>query len=71
MEEHLLTQKLQQRLRFSTRIQEAQAAVLIAITNENNPKVLLTRRSIHMNNHAGKFLFLVASVTLVILVILL
>ena len=54
MEEHLLTQKLQQRLRFSTRIQEAQAAVLIAITNENNPKVLLTRRS-HMNNHAGSF----------------
>ncbi|MBD0153282.1 CoA pyrophosphatase, partial [Acinetobacter baumannii] len=34
MEEHLLTQKLQHRLRFSTRIQEAQAAVLIAITNE-------------------------------------
>ncbi|WP_245149434.1 CoA pyrophosphatase [Acinetobacter baumannii] len=57
MEEHLLTQKLQQRLRFSTRIQEAQAAVLIAITNENNPKVLLTRRSIHMNNHAGEVSF--------------
>lgn len=70
MEEHLLTQKLQQRLRFSTRIQEAQA-VLIAITNENNPKVLLTRRSIHMNNHAGRFLFRVANVTLVIQVILL
>lgn len=57
MEEHLLTQKLQQRLRFSTRIQEAQAAVLIAITNENDPKVLLTRRSIHMNNHAGEVSF--------------
>ncbi len=42
---------------FPPAYKKLQAVVLIAITNENNPKVLLTRRSIHMNNHAGKFLF--------------
>lgn len=52
-----LTQLLQQRLRFSKRIQHAHAAVLIAITNEDDPKILLTRRSIYMNNHAGEVSF--------------
>lgn len=57
MDERELTQKLQQRLRFSKRTQAAHAAVLIAITDESDPKVLLTRRSAYMNNHAGEVSF--------------
>ncbi|ANF81137.1 coenzyme A pyrophosphatase [Acinetobacter sp. NCu2D-2] len=57
VEESDLTLKLQQRLRFSRRTQPAQAAVLIAITDEKNPKVLLTRRSAYLNNHAGEVSF--------------
>lgn len=52
-----ITQLLQQRLRFSKRIQEAHAAVLIAITDEDDPKILLTRRSLYLNNHAGEVSF--------------
>ena len=52
-----LTQRLQQRLRFSKRIRSAHAAVLIAITDEADPKVLLTRRSAYLNNHAGEVSF--------------
>lgn len=52
-----LTQHLQQHLRFSKRIRPAHAAVLIAITQEDEPKVLLTRRSSMMNNHAGEVSF--------------
>lgn len=57
MDERDLTHRLQQRLRFSRRIQPAHAAVLIAITNESNPKVLLTRRSAYLSNHAGEVSF--------------
>lgn len=57
MQDHLLTQVLQQRLRFSKRTQPANAAVLIAITNEEDPKILLTRRSLYLNNHAGEVSF--------------
>lgn len=57
MDDRDLTHRLQQRLRFSRRIQPADAAVLIAITNENDPKVLLTRRSAYMTNHAGEVSF--------------
>ncbi|NNH27127.1 NUDIX hydrolase [Acinetobacter terrestris] len=57
MDDHSLIQSLQQRLRFSTRIKPAQAAVLIAITDESDPKVLLTRRSIYLSNHAGEVSF--------------
>ncbi|RKG32112.1 CoA pyrophosphatase [Acinetobacter tianfuensis] len=57
MDNRFLTQKLQQSLRFSKRIYPAQAAVLIAITDEQDPKVLLTRRSAYMNNHAGEVSF--------------
>ncbi len=57
MDEGLLTQRLQQSLRFSKRIQPAHAAVLIAITQEDNPRILLTRRSLYMNNHAGEVSF--------------
>ncbi|MQW93184.1 NUDIX domain-containing protein [Acinetobacter wanghuae] len=57
MNERELTLKLQQRLRFSKRIQPAHAAVLIAITDEADPKVLLTRRSAYLNNHPGEVSF--------------
>lgn len=52
-----ITQLLQQRLRFSKRIQQAHAAVLLAITDEDDPKILLTRRSLYLNNHAGEVSF--------------
>ena len=57
MDDDSLIQLLQQKLRFSKRIKPAQAAVLIAITNESEPKVLLTRRSIYLSNHAGEVSF--------------
>ena len=57
MIDHSLTHLLQQRLRFSKTFMEAHAAVLIAITDESDPKVLLTRRSILLNNHAGEVSF--------------
>ena len=57
MDEHSLTRILQQQLRFSSKIKSADAAVLIAITNEDDPKVLLTRRSIYLSNHAGEVSF--------------
>ena len=44
-------------MRFSKRIQQADAAVLIAITLETQPRVLLTRRSIHLSQHAGEVSF--------------
>lgn len=52
-----LTDDLQQRLRFSKRKRQAHAAVLIAITQEADPKVLLTRRAITLNHHAGEVSF--------------
>ena len=57
MDEHSLTHILQQQLRFSRKIKSADAAVVIAITNEANPKVLLTRRSAYLSNHAGEVSF--------------
>lgn len=63
MEEASLIQLLQQRLRFSKRIQRADAAVLIAITQEQQPKVLLTRRSLHLSQHAGEVSFPGGNVT--------
>lgn len=48
---------LQQQLRFARHVEPAQAAVLIAITKEDDPKVLLTRRSKHLNQHAGEVSF--------------
>lgn len=57
MDDRSLNLRLQQRLRFSKRIREAQAAVLIAITQEDDPKVLLTRRSAYLNNHPGEVSF--------------
>lgn len=57
MDDYSLIQLLQHRLRFSTRVKPAQAAVLIAITEESDPKVLLTRRSLYLSNHAGEVSF--------------
>lgn len=57
MDDRELTLLLQQRLRFSKRVREAQAAVLIAITQEDDPKVLLTRRSVYLNSHPGEVSF--------------
>ncbi len=54
-------QQLQQRLAHTlTDIETtaiADASVLIAITNEDNPKILLTRRASHMKSHAGEVSF--------------
>ena len=57
MEQPSLIQLLEQRLRFSKRIQQADAAVLIAITQEVHPRVLLTRRSMQLSQHAGEVSF--------------
>lgn len=57
MDDRELTLLLQQRLRFSKRVRQAQAAVLIAITQEAEPKVLLTRRSVYLNSHPGEVSF--------------
>lgn len=57
MQDRSFTQHLQQNLRFSKRIQFAHAAVLIAITQEDEPRILLTRRSSTLNHHAGEVSF--------------
>ena len=57
MEQPSLIQLLEQRLRFSKRIQQADAAVLIAMTQEVHPRVLLTRRSMQLSQHAGEVSF--------------
>ena len=57
MEQPSLIQLLEQRLRFSKRIQQADAAVLLAITQEVHPRVLLTRRSMQLSQHAGEVSF--------------
>ena len=57
MEQPSLIQLLEQRLRFSKRFQQADAAVLIAITQEVHPRVLLTRRSMQLSQHAGEVSF--------------
>ena len=57
MENPMLIQQLEQRLRFAKHKQDAHAAVLIAITQEEDPKVLLTRRALCLNTHAGEVAF--------------
>lgn len=49
--------KLQQNLNFQQHTPPADAAVLIAITQEENPQVLLTRRAEKMRQHAGEVSF--------------
>ena len=53
MEQPSLIQLLQQRLRFSKRIQQADASGFNCNYSRSQPKVLLTRRSIHLSQHAG------------------
>lgn len=50
-------QRLKQQLRFSKKRITAHAAVLVAITDELEPRILLTRRAAHMNHHAGEVSF--------------
>lgn len=52
----LITQ-LKQSLSFARAPRRADASVLLAITHEANPKVLLTRRASHMKHHAGEVSF--------------
>jgi 8-oxo-dGTP pyrophosphatase MutT (NUDIX family) len=53
----LLIQQLKQTLSFSRRPRCADASVLLAITKEADPKILLTRRAAHMSHHAGEVSF--------------
>lgn len=62
MIEHELTYYLEQRLaeRQPRRIPQpdlAEAGVLVAITAEANPKLLLTLRASHLNSHQGEVAF--------------
>ena len=52
-----LIDQLQQNLSFQNRSKAADAAVLIAITQEQNPQVILTRRAAQMRHHAGEVSF--------------
>ncbi|KAF7276534.1 hypothetical protein GWI33_010107, partial [Rhynchophorus ferrugineus] len=52
-----LIEQLQQNLSFQQKAKAADAAVLIAITQEQNPQVLLTRRAAQMRHHAGEVSF--------------
>lgn len=52
-----LLQQLQQQLMFRPDSRAADAAVLVALTNESEPRVLLTRRAADMRQHAGEVSF--------------
>lgn len=52
----LITQ-LQENLSFQKKSVAADAAVLVGITQEENPQVLLTRRASQMRHHAGEVSF--------------
>ena len=52
-----LVDQLTQALTFAPSPRRADAAVLLAITNEAEPRVLLTRRASHMRHHAGEVSF--------------
>lgn len=55
---HSVTQpllpRLEQQLSFAPRPRCADASVLLALTDEAQPRVLLTRRSMRLNSHAGE-----------------
>ncbi|GAA5015572.1 CoA pyrophosphatase [Acinetobacter puyangensis] len=57
LEQPALIEQLQQNLSFQTRTRSADAAVLIAITQEQNPQILLTRRAAQMRTHGGEVSF--------------
>lgn len=48
---------LEKRLSFNAYQSYADASVLIAITKETQPKILLTKRASHLNKHAGEVSF--------------
>jgi 8-oxo-dGTP pyrophosphatase MutT (NUDIX family) len=52
-----LIDQLRQGLSFAPSPRRADAAVLLAITCEAQPRVLLTRRASHMRHHAGEVSF--------------
>lgn len=52
-----LIDQLRQGLSFAPSPRRADAAVLLAITCETQPRVLLTRRASHMRHHAGEVSF--------------
>ncbi|XID76007.1 CoA pyrophosphatase [Alkanindiges sp. WGS2144] len=52
-----LIDQLTRTLSFAPSPRRADAAVLLAITNEAEPQVLLTRRASHMRHHAGEVSF--------------
>lgn len=52
-----LIPQLRQSLSFARAPRKADASVLLAITREADPKVLLTRRASHMKHHAGEVSF--------------
>lgn len=52
-----LISQFKQSLRFARAPRRADASVLLAITREANPKILLTRRASHMKHHAGEVSF--------------
>ena len=52
-----LIPQLRQSLSFARAPRRADASVLLAITREAEPKVLLTRRASHMKHHAGEVSF--------------
>lgn len=48
---------IRKNLRFNAYQSYADASVLLAITQELQPKILLTKRSSHLNKHAGEISF--------------
>ena len=52
-----LVEQLQTRLQFEPRSREAGAAVLLAVTDEAEPRLLMTRRAQHLKQHAGEVSF--------------
>lgn len=57
MTTHARIETLRRRLRPFDSSVRADAAVLIGLTNEPEPTILLTQRALHMNSHAGEVAF--------------
>lgn len=57
MKLHPTLQRLQERLKFDRRTRPAEAAVLVALTREAVPRLVLTRRSLQLKQHAGEVSF--------------
>jgi 8-oxo-dGTP pyrophosphatase MutT (NUDIX family) len=49
-----LLPRLEAQLRFAQHRTMADAAVLLAVTDEADPRILLSRRASHLNQHAGE-----------------